>query len=148
GAVAGGLALFWAGRDEPTSAPPEPSALQQIAPPPAPPQATPAPEPTPAPEHEAPPEPSAAEAPTADAAPPKRAPRAAAQGEGEAELLERARRALAQDPKRALALTRQHQARFPKGLLTQEREVIAIEALRRLGREQDAKQRAGTFEKN
>jgi hypothetical protein len=66
---------------------------------------------------------------------------------GEAELLERARRSLSGSPNQALALTRLHQARFPKGALKQEREVIAIEALRRLGRANDAEQRAGTFEK-
>jgi hypothetical protein len=64
----------------------------------------------------------------------------------EAALLERARAALASDPARALALTRQHQARFPSGVLKQEREVIAIEALRRLGQSKAASERAGSFE--
>jgi hypothetical protein len=64
----------------------------------------------------------------------------------EAALLEQARSALASDPARALALTRQHQARFPNGILRQEREVIAIEALRRLGRGKTAAERAGSFE--
>lgn len=70
-----------------------------------------------------------------------------ASGLGEAALLERARRALDANPSEALALTRRHQARFPKGVLKQEREVIAIEALRRLGRSADAKDRAHGFEK-
>jgi hypothetical protein len=65
----------------------------------------------------------------------------------EAALLERARRALSADPARALALTRQHQQRFPNGILNQEREVIAIEALRRLGKGAEASERAGSFEK-
>lgn len=64
----------------------------------------------------------------------------------EAALLEQARSALASDPARALALTQQHQTRFPSGVLKQEREVIAIEALRRLGRSQAATERAGSFE--
>jgi hypothetical protein len=65
----------------------------------------------------------------------------------EAALLEQARSALTSDPARALALTRQHQARFPSGVLKQEREVIAIEALRRLGRSKAAADRAGSFER-
>ena len=65
----------------------------------------------------------------------------------EAALLEQARRSLGSDPTRALALTRQHQTRFPYGSLRQEREVIAIEALRRLGRGKAAEQRADSFEK-
>lgn len=64
----------------------------------------------------------------------------------EAALLEQARTALASDPARALALTRQHQARFPSGVLKQEREVIAIEALRRSGQSKAASERAGSFE--
>lgn len=66
----------------------------------------------------------------------------------EAQLLERARRALTSDPARALALTRQHAARFPHGVLQQEREVIAIEALRRLGQSGAASQRANSFEQS
>lgn len=65
---------------------------------------------------------------------------------GEPELLERARQSLTKNPGRALALTREHKARFPNGVLRQEREVIAIEALRRLGRPGEAEDRAGSFE--
>ena len=65
--------------------------------------------------------------------------------ESEAELLERARGSLASNPSRALALTEQHRARFPGGVLTQEREVIAIEALKRLGRTDEAARRAADF---
>ncbi len=65
--------------------------------------------------------------------------------ETEAQLLERARTALSADPARALALTEQHRAHFPAGVLAQEREVIAIEALKRLGRTDDAAQRAAAF---
>ncbi|HEY8944583.1 MAG TPA: hypothetical protein VIM73_09995 [Polyangiaceae bacterium] len=70
----------------------------------------------------------------------------ATSGASEVELLERARRALGSDPRRALALTQEHRARFPGGVLGQEREVIAIEALRRLGRSEEAGRRAGSFE--
>jgi outer membrane biosynthesis protein TonB len=64
----------------------------------------------------------------------------------EDQLLEKARRALASDPNRALALTREHARSYPKGVLAQEREVIAIEALKRLGRSSEADARRGTFE--
>jgi len=65
----------------------------------------------------------------------------------EAALLEQARRALNGSPSYALQLANQHRARFPNGVLSQEREVIAIEALRRLHRTSDADQRAGAFSK-
>jgi hypothetical protein len=65
----------------------------------------------------------------------------------EAALLEQARRALGSSPSFALTLANQHRARFPNGLLTQEREVIAIEALRRLHRSSEADQRATGFSK-
>jgi hypothetical protein len=70
---------------------------------------------------------------------------AARPAESEAELLERARGLLASNPSRALALTDQHRTRFPGGVLTQEREVIAIEALKRLGRTDEAAGRAADF---
>jgi hypothetical protein len=66
---------------------------------------------------------------------------------GEAALLERAQAALRADPSGALALTEQHQRRYPKGALGQEREVIAIEALKRLGRAEAASARAAAFER-
>jgi hypothetical protein len=99
----------------------------------------------------------AATAPSGDTAPavPSNAPAANASGhansvnarpaESEAELLERARGLLGSSPGRALALTDLHRARFPSGVLAQEREVIAIEALKRLGRTDDAARRAADF---
>jgi len=78
------------------------------------------------------------------AEPPKSAG-AGAEGPSEPVLLEQARRALAGSPATALALTNQHAARFPHGVLVQEREVIAIEALRRLGRGAEADRRATAF---
>jgi hypothetical protein len=65
----------------------------------------------------------------------------------EAELLEQARSALKSDPARALARANGHRSRFPGGVLVQEREVIAIQALRRLGRTAEADRRAEAFEK-
>jgi outer membrane protein assembly factor BamD (BamD/ComL family) len=44
-----------------------------------------------------------------------------------------------------LTLTREHIRRFPSGALVQEREVLAIEALARLGRSSDAKHRLDAF---
>ncbi len=68
-------------------------------------------------------------------------------GPSEAELLERARRLLGSNPSGALELAQQHRARFAGGVLAQEREVIAIEALRRLGRSAEADARAEAFER-
>jgi hypothetical protein len=65
----------------------------------------------------------------------------------EAELLEQARTALKSAPARALARANEHRARFPGGVLVQEREVIAIQALRQLGRSAEADQRAEAFAK-
>jgi hypothetical protein len=70
----------------------------------------------------------------------------AATAQSEAALLEAARQALTTDPAHALALTRQHAAQFPHGSLGQEREVIAISALRRLGRTTEADARAARFD--
>jgi hypothetical protein len=75
----------------------------------------------------------------------KRKSTAAPLGPSEAELLERAEAALSSDPRRALTLTREHVQRFPEGALAQEREVIAIEALKRTGKKQAAAARARVF---
>jgi hypothetical protein len=92
-------------------------------------------------------EPSSPAAPAVTSNAPPRAPALGGAARiGEAELLELARRALSTDPARALRLTERHKQSFPKGVLQQEREVIAIEALRRLGRAKAANQRAGQFE--
>ncbi|MBX7192609.1 MAG: hypothetical protein K1X94_11155 [Sandaracinaceae bacterium] len=60
-------------------------------------------------------------------------------------LLMEARRALASDPARALELAESHRAQYPRGLLAQEREMIAIDALEALGRASAARARAGEF---
>jgi hypothetical protein len=72
--------------------------------------------------------------------------RSSAPSTGESALLQRAQSALARDPARALALTEQHRRSFPAGALSEEREAIAIQALRRLGREPEARARAARFE--
>jgi hypothetical protein len=88
-----------------------------------------------------------------EATPPAAAPRtahserapAAAAGPSEAELLRRAQAALAERPREALRLTEEHQRRFARGALREEREVIAIEALRQLGQSKLAEQRQAQF---
>jgi hypothetical protein len=67
---------------------------------------------------------------------------------GEALLLERARRALSSDPALSLSLVRRHRSEFPNGILRQEREVIGIEALRRLGRSNEASRKADEFQRD
>jgi outer membrane protein assembly factor BamD (BamD/ComL family) len=57
----------------------------------------------------------------------------------------RARQELSSDPSGALALTQEHARRFPSGTLSQEREVLAIEALARLGRTSEARRRLDAF---
>jgi hypothetical protein len=66
-------------------------------------------------------------------------------GETELSLLRRAQQALATDPNQALALGSLHAERFPNGLLAQERDVITIDALFRLGRRDEANARARAF---
>jgi hypothetical protein len=111
----------------------------RVAPPEAPTALAPsAPAPLPVPE-------SAAVEPSvsAPAAPKGAAP--AQPVESEAAFLERARATLATSPARALSLANLHRSRYPSGVLAQEREVIAIEALKRLGRADEAARRSGDF---
>jgi hypothetical protein len=61
-------------------------------------------------------------------------------------LLRAARGALPADPGRALALTREHERRFPRGVLAQEREVIAIRAMALMGDRDGARKKAEGFD--
>src|SRR5262249_47199711 len=63
----------------------------------------------------------------------------------ESALLARAQELLARDPGGALDLVSEHERRFALGLLMQEREVIAINALLRLDRRSEADSRARRF---
>ena len=63
----------------------------------------------------------------------------------EMDLLREARASLPVDPGEALAFAEQHRARFPRGALTQEREILAITALVKLGRKSEATDRAARF---
>lgn len=107
-----------------------------------------APAPAPAPSAEvsadapAPPPPvpssSAIRGPTATASP--KSPRPS-----EDELLARARGRLQASPAAALSSTEDHARLYPRGQLVEEREVIAIDALVRLGRRAEAEARARSF---
>lgn len=66
-------------------------------------------------------------------------------GLSEAELVARARDAVDADPAHALELTETHRERFAEGMLVQERELVAIEALMELDRNAAAQQRAKAF---
>jgi hypothetical protein len=63
----------------------------------------------------------------------------------EMRLLTSAQDAMSTDPAKALALCEDHARRFPTGLLVEEREALAIQALLALGRTDDAKKRADAF---
>jgi hypothetical protein len=63
----------------------------------------------------------------------------------EVELLKQARSALSADPLQAFTLTEQCRSRYPDGSFVQEREYIAIVALARLGRIDEARSRASLF---
>ncbi|HEY3498803.1 MAG TPA: hypothetical protein VGK73_29130 [Polyangiaceae bacterium] len=148
GAAVGGLWLaLRPSTPEPVT--PAPSETATVA---APRSAEPPPVATPAPAETS----ATPAAPSAPAAP--AAPSASARAEAgcavkrpsgipEDQLLEQARSALRSNPAQALSLARQHQLDFPHGALAQEREVIAIEALRRLGRTEEAARRTERFER-
>lgn len=90
---------------------------------------------------------SAVPAPPPERAPPKPPKRAVQPSSPEAELglLVPARKLVAVEPARALALVERHRARFAHGVFAEEREVLAVEALVRLGRGQEARARAARF---
>lgn len=64
----------------------------------------------------------------------------------EVKLVQRAQDALrGSRPAEALALCNDHAKRFPDGVVTQECEVIAVEALVKTGRKDEARRRADRF---
>ncbi|XXT22848.1 hypothetical protein WME94_14980 [Sorangium sp. So ce429] len=63
----------------------------------------------------------------------------------ESNLIDRARAAATQNPEAALTAVGEHQREFPAGRLAEEREYVAIRALMRLGRVDEARARAGAF---
>jgi len=76
---------------------------------------------------------------------PESSSRAAVGSRDEFALLARAQAALAPNPGLALALASDHERKFPNGALVQERELVAIGALLRLGRRAEASARAARF---
>jgi hypothetical protein len=154
--VVGGIALGIAGvaaiwvvephekpvnRPEPTLSASMPGTSVEPTPPPAPRESV-APAPL-----ESTPVPPIAPPRSQDRAGENRRPDVAPKRTGEALLLERARSALASDPALSLALVRRHRSEFPNGVLRQEREVIGVEALRRLGRSDEASRKADQFQR-
>ena len=73
------------------------------------------------------------------------APKSSASIPSEVDLIRRAQAAVASDPTAALRLADEHRRLYPGGGLAQEREVIAIDALTRLGRTTEARARAKRF---
>ncbi len=74
-----------------------------------------------------------------------RAPSGALADQGSAaelDLIQRAQTELVSNPQRALAVTSEHARAYPAGEFVQEREVIAVEALAKLGRRDEAVGRA------
>jgi hypothetical protein len=63
----------------------------------------------------------------------------------EAALLEKARASLERDPASSLTTLDAYAAAFPTGTLSIERELLAVDALRRLGRVRDARSRGETL---
>lgn len=59
----------------------------------------------------------------------------------EVALIEEARGAIGAQPSRALELTTEHAKRFPAGQMAMEREIVAIEALKAMGRGSEARSR-------
>jgi TolA-binding protein len=73
-------------------------------------------------------------------------PAPATEAPDEAELLARAHAALKRgDTAHALTIVAEHERMFPRGVLTQEREAIAIEGLAALGRGDEARRRLHAF---
>jgi len=66
-------------------------------------------------------------------------------GESEVQLIGRAQQLVRSQPQAALALCREHARKFPKGMLVQEREVLIVEALQRLGQEEEARKKSESF---
>ena len=63
----------------------------------------------------------------------------------EASLVDRAKTNLSGSPSKALELANQAKREFPNGMLVEEREAIAVQALAKLGRSEQAKQRGERF---
>jgi hypothetical protein len=167
GVVVSGVGLYWDSQRATPASPPSVAASPSSAPPPEPARVAANAPRSPAPRAVVEAAPSAAvhprEAPTPagssaeaapNASPPTEAPPTAAGADvasvakddrSETDLLESARNRLSANPGDALSLTQQHAARFPRGALSQERELLAIQALLALGRADEARARRDHF---
>ena len=144
GGVAGAALVGTGVVDAPWSAP----SREPASPVPSPPAPAPMADPEPlAPEIDREPEtkPDAVEEAPAKRAARPRPPATAGTIAEEAQLLERARSTLESNPRAALAAAESHRRRFRRGALAQEREVLVIDALMRLGRRASAERRAAAF---
>jgi len=103
-------------------------ATETVAPPPRPREAT----------RTRPAEPPAREAPTVEAPKPQLS---------ESELVDLARRLVMSDPRNALALVQDHHRRFAGGPLSEEADFVEIEAMKRLGRFEEARALGDRFRK-
>ena len=85
---------------------------------------------------------------TGAATAPKPSASASAAGDSlvaETAILEKARGLIGSDPAAALAVCEAHRKEYPAGKLSAERELLAIDALKRLGRNAEARQRGEAF---
>lgn len=73
---------------------------------------------------------------------PEEPPRPASTLKEELSLLESAKHDLARSPESSLQKLEAHRARYPSGILSAERDLMALDALRRTGRTQEARDRA------
>ncbi len=161
GSLAAGGAAFLALRAEPEPAPGRPHQVREapLAAPAAPAVSEPVSSAPPAPlaprrirprSHGSTPEGAVSPAPLAPAtavalvAPPA-PPAAVPEGPDEVALLREAQDLIHSSPQGSLARVAEHERRFPNGVLTQEREVIAVEALVRVGHHAAARTRADRF---
>ena len=75
----------------------------------------------------------------------KSAPLSAEDAVAEARLVARAKAALTSAPASALSLANAAKREFPRGMLVEEREALAVQALARLGKTEQAKRRGEAF---
>jgi TolA-binding protein len=76
------------------------------------------------------------------------APPSSQSGEDEIAVLQEARRLVASNPSAALALSRDHAARYPRSRFREEREALVVQALLRQGRTAEATNRFRAFERS
>lgn len=147
GALLGGIAVVAVRAWSATPAPETPTpATAEVAAAPASAIVPPPPLPAPA---ETPPEPVAAPSATPAVKHARGAPSASQPAEdtlaAESALVGRARATLEATPAAALALLEDHARRFPRGELAAERDFLRLKALRRVGRTDEARERARTY---